>query len=143
MSKYNSKKITADGICFDSKDEYCYYEHLKVLKAKEKIINFELQPKYELIPKFTKDDIKYRAVTYTPDFMIYHLDGTNELIDVKGYSTQQGDLRKKLFNYTYKDIKLTWVARNLKYGVDGWIEYDELKKKRALVKKVKLDADKK
>ena len=137
MSKYNSQKCNSDGYPFDSRDEMLYYEYLKKLKAKGKILNFELQPTYELIPKFTKDDKKYRAITYTPDFMIYHLDGINELIDVKGYSTQQGDLRKKLFNYTYKDIKLTWVARNLKYGHDGWIEYEELKKKRAAAKKTK------
>lgn len=119
MSKYGSKKITIDGIAFDSKDEAKYYEYLKQLKAEEKILNYELQPKYELVPKFKKDGKTYRAVTYSPDFLIYHLDGSQELIDIKGFSTQQGELRKKLFDFKHPELKLTWLARNLKYGIDG------------------------
>lgn len=136
MSKYGSKKITIDGICFDSKDEAKYYETLKERMAKGEIRNFELQPKYTLVPGFKKNGKAYRAITYTPDFRIYHLDGTEELIDVKGFSTQQGELRYKLFNYFYKDLKLTWVARNLKYGDRyGFIDYFELNKIRREKKK--------
>lgn len=135
VSKYGSKKITIDGITFDSKDEAKYYEYLKQLKAEGKILNYELQPKYELVPKFKKDGKTYRAVTYSPDFLIYHIDGSQELIDIKGFSTQQGELRKKLFDYKYPELKLTWLARNLKYGTDGWIEYEILKKIRRENKK--------
>lgn len=136
MSKYKSEKITVDGIAFDSKDEAHYYELLKILKAKGEILNFELQPKYVLLEGFKKFNKKYGKLTYTPDFLIYHNDGTEELIDVKGYSTQQGELRKKLFDYKYPNLKLTWISRNLKYGDQyGWIEYGKLKKKRAESKK--------
>ena len=131
MSKYKSQKITIDGITFDSKDEARYYEYLKKRKAKGEILNFELQPKYVLIPSFKKDGKNYRAMTYTPDFLIYNLDGSEELIDVKGFSTQQGEIRKKLFDYKYPDLKLTWIARSLKVGDEhGWIEYSKLQKKR-------------
>lgn len=131
MSKYGSKKIVIDGISFDSKDEGKYYEYLKMLKTQGKILNFELQPKYTLIPGFKYFGKTRRAMTYTPDFRIYHLDGSEELIDVKGFSTQQGELRRKLFEYKYPDLKLTWIARSLKYGNEyGWIEYEELKKCR-------------
>lgn len=133
--KYKSEKIVVDGITFDSKDEARYYEYLKKKKAKGEILNFELQPKYVLIPGFKKNGKTYRPMTYTPDFLIYHLDGSEELIDVKGFSTQQGEIRRKLFDYKYPDIKLTWIARSLKYGVDGWIEYEELKKIRRENKK--------
>jgi len=125
MSKYNSKKVELDGITFDSKQEKMYYEYLKVRLENKEIISFELQPAYELIPKFTKFDKKYRACTYTPDYKITHIDGSIELIDVKGFSTQQGDLRKKLFDYNFPNLKLTWVQYVAKYG--GWCEYDELK----------------
>lgn len=135
-SKYKAEKINIDGITFDSKDEAKYYEYLKKRKAKGEILNFELQPKYELIAKFKKLGKSYRAATYSPDFIIYHIDGTEELIDVKGFSTQQGELRKKLFDSKFPELKLTWVARNLKYGdVDGWISYEELQKKRRENKK--------
>lgn len=136
MSKYKSQKITIDGITFDSKDEARYYEYLKKMKALGKIENFELQPEYELIPKFKKHGKSFRKTTYTPDFLIYHTDGSQELIDVKGFSTQQGELRKKLFEYKYPDVKLTWIARSLKFGDEyGWIGYEELQKKRRENKK--------
>lgn len=137
MSKYGSKKITIDGITFDSKDEAKYYLHLKERKAKGEVLNFELQPKYVLIPKFERRGKKYREITYSPDFLIYHLDETLEAIDVKGFSTQQGEMRKKLFEFVHGDkVKLTWVARNLKHGNEnGWIEYDQLKKVRRENKK--------
>ncbi|QRI52295.1 DUF1064 domain-containing protein [Clostridium botulinum] len=134
-SKYGAKKIVIDGITFDSKDEGKYYEYLKKLKSQEKILNFELQPKYELQPGFKKNGKTYRAITYAPDFLIYHLDGKEELIDVKGMSTQQGEMRRKMFDYKYPDLKLTWVARSLKYSSTGWIGYDELKKIRRENKK--------
>lgn len=135
-SKYRAKKITIDGYTFDSKDEGRYYEYLKKLKAKGKIVNFELQPKYELQPGFKKNGKTYRAITYAPDFLIYHLDGSEELIDVKGMSTQQGEMRRKMFDYKYPDLKLTWIASSYKFGdKDGWIEYEELQKKRRENKK--------
>ena len=51
-TKYNSNKIIIDGTKFDSKDEAKYYEYLKQMKFEGKILNFELQPKFILIPKF-------------------------------------------------------------------------------------------
>ncbi|MZK87416.1 DUF1064 domain-containing protein, partial [Clostridium beijerinckii] len=129
LSKYNSKKITVDGYTFDSMNESKYYKALLIRKSKGEIVNFEMQPKFTLIPGFKKQGKTFKAMTYTPDFLIYHNDGSEELIDVKGFSTQQGELRYKLFNYFYQDKKLTWVARNLKYGDKyGFIDYFELKK---------------
>ena len=136
MSKYNSKKTTIDGIAFDSKDEAKYYEVLKIKKSKGEIYNFELQPKFILIEGFKKGGKTYRQITYTPDFLIYHIDGTEELVDVKGMTTQQGELRIKLFHWKYRDKKLTILARNLKYGDKyGFIDFYELKKIRAKNKK--------
>lgn len=134
-SKYGAKKIVIDGIEFDSKDEGKYYEYLKKLKAQGKILNFELQPKYELQPSFKKYGKTHRAITYAPDFLIYHLDDSEELIDVKGTETQQGNMRRKMFDYKYPGLKLTWVARSLKYSPTGWIDYDQLKKIRKENKK--------
>lgn len=137
-TKYKSKKITVDGYTFDSIDESKYYHALLVRKARNEILNFEMQPKFILIPGYKKQGKVFRAMTYTPDFLIYHIDGSEELIDIKGFSTQQGELRYKLFNYFYQDKKLTWLARNLKYGDKyGFIDYFELKKIRGKNKKSK------
>jgi len=135
-NKYGNKNIIVDGIKFDSRDEARFYTYLMDCKAKEMIQNFELQPKYELQPKFKGVDGKsYQAITYTPDFFIYHLDGSVECIDVKtmGTATQQGELRKKMFIYKYPNVKLTWVSRHISRATFGgeWILYDDLKKQLA------------
>jgi len=145
-SKYGNNKITLDGITFDSRDESRFYNYLLNQKAEDKIINFYLQPKYELQPKFKGTDGKsYQAITYTPDFFVIHLDGSSECIDVKsmGTATQQGELRKKMFIYKYPKIKLTWVSRNIGRATFGgeWILYDELKKQLAKDKKNRKEAE--
>lgn len=138
MSKYLSRKTVVDGITFDSKDEAKYYEALKIRKYRGEIENFELQPKFTLVEGFKKDNKTYRAITYTPDFIIYHKDGSEEYIDVKGMTTQQGELRIKLFNHFYRDLKLSIVARNLKYGDEyGFIDYYELQKIRRKNRRIK------
>ena len=129
--KYNNNKITVDQIRFDSQEESRFYELLKRMKANGEILNFELQPKYLLQPAFKYNGKTVRAITYTADFLIYHNDGTEEVVDIKGMETQQGLMRRKMFWYKYPDLKLTWLSRSIKYGDEnGWIEYDALKRKR-------------
>lgn len=136
MSKYNNKKTMIDGIKFDSKDEAEYYLYLKDKKAKGEIKDFVLQQKFELQPKFKKFGVSERAITYTVDFAIYKWNGEVEYIDVKGFGTQQGEIKRKIFDYNFPE-KLTWVSKSKKYGVDGWIEYKELNKKKREAKKNK------
>lgn len=135
MSKYKNKKVVVDGVKFDSKHEAEYYLYLKRLKEEGRIKDFGLQHKFELQPSFKKYGKTHRAITYTVDFAIYHNNGDVEYVDVKGMETQQGIMRKKMFDYLF-DEKLTWVQRSIKYGDEnGWINYDDLKKKRKLAKK--------
>ena len=130
--KYFAKETIIDNIKFDSKDESKFYSYLKLMLKEKKIKSFSLQPKYELLPGFTKDGKKYQKITYSPDFLVIYPDDTVELIDVKGLSTQQGELRRKMFDYRYPDLKLTWIAMNIVHGNEyGWIEYGALKKIRA------------
>ena len=135
MSKYNADKCNCDGYHFDSHIEMKYYEHLKDIKAKELIMNFELQPRFTLQGKFTKDGKNYRMIEYVADFIIYHIDGTEEVIDVKGFAVETAKIKKKLFNYKYQNMKLTWICR---YG-GKWVDYDENIKARAKRKKAKND----
>ena len=103
-----------------------------MLKAKGEILNFELQPKFTLIESFKYKGKTVRAATYALDFLIYHLDGSEEYIDVKsmGTATQQGEFKFKLLKSQYPDMDFKWVCRNLKHGNEyGWIEYEELKQK--------------
>ena len=131
VSKYKSQSITLDGIRFQSKDEAKYYELLKRKKARGEILNFELQPKYVLQLGFTYFGKNVRPIHYIGDFLIYHLDGTEEVIDIKGYATAEALNKRKMMQYTHQNLKLTWLARSLKYGdADGWIDYDALKRRR-------------
>ena len=131
MAKYNNSKIVADGITFDSKEEYRYYELLKEKKEQGLIINFELQPKYLLQPSFKYSGKTIRAIHYIADFLIYHLDGTEEVIDIQGMAVPVALMKRKMMQYRYPELTLTWLSRSVKWGdTDGWIEYDELKKRR-------------
>lgn len=144
QTKYKSKKCVHDCIVFDSKDEMLYYIVLKQRLAEGAVKRFRCQPKLELIPAITLfDGTKQRPVTYTPDFYVEYVSGYRQYVDVKGFSTQQGELRRKLYNWLsvqesspVYNIPLQWVARNIKHGdADGFIDYDVLQKKRRDSKK--------
>ncbi len=105
QAKYNNKKTWIDGICFDSKKEADYYCSLKLLKAAGKIAGFCLQPEFVL----QEGDIEYRAITYRADFIIFNLDGTSKIIDVKGYKSQQWNRTKKMFDLKYPNLKLETI----------------------------------
>lgn len=135
-NKYNAKKVTVDGIQFDSQDESNFYLHLKELKRKGKLKDFELQPEYELLPKFVNAKGKtILPIKYKADFLLFHNDGTTEVVDVKGFETADFKLKKKLFEYKY-DQSLTLMCKAPQYLAPlEWVELDELKQIRKERKK--------
>ena len=131
MGKYNNDKTVNDGISFDSRSESLYYELLKRKKAQGEIVNYELQPTYLLQLAFKYNGKTVRSICYIGDFLVYHLDGTEEVVDIKGMATPVALMKRKMMQYRYPELKLTWLCRNIKRGdKDGWIEYEELKKRR-------------
>lgn len=121
MSKYNSVKIEVDGLKFDSKLEAKYYEQLKWLEANKQILFFRIQPRYMLQEAFEKNGKKYRRIDYKADFEIHKLDGTIEVVDVKGVETEAFKIKKKLFEKKYPH-KLSLITYSKIDG--GWIELD-------------------
>lgn len=118
ISKYGAKKIIVDGIIFHSKMEADFYLELKHQKQLGNIVDFELQPKYELQPKFTKMGKNIRKIEYIADFLVTHIvDGVERqtVVDVKGFSKDSTFLiKKKMFDYCYQNIELvciTWYGR--------------------------------
>ena len=103
QNKFKNKKIIIDGIKFDSKKEGYYYVYLKELEKTNKISNLQLQVKYELQPKFKRDNKTYRSITYIADFA-YEENGKTVVIDVKGFKTDVYKLKKKLLLYNYPNI---------------------------------------
>jgi Protein of unknown function (DUF1064) len=134
MSKYNSKKVELDNHIFDSQLEARYYQQLKWLQEHEQILFFRLQPRYLLQEAFEKDGKKFRRIDYLADFEVHHLDGSIEVIDIKGMETEAFKLKRKLFEKKYPH-KLSLITYSKIDG--GWIELDQLKKNRKLRKAVK------
>lgn len=136
-------------VTFDSEDEADYYYCLKDEFDAGRITKIVLHPRLELFPKFVDGGgMNQIAMVYTPDFYVDYADGRREYVDVKGMSTEAGDLRRKLYNYLafgkcapireFAGIPLRWVSTSFKYGnADGWIDYDELQQIRANNRKAK------
>ena len=137
MSKYKNTEIVVDDITFDSKAEANYYMQLKWLKDQKQIKDFELQPKFLLQESFKKNGKTFRKIEYTADFKILNLDGSIEIIDIKGFTTPLFSIKQKLFEKKYPH-KLTLLTHVKKFG--GWIEIDEYKKLKRAEKRKKGDA---
>ena len=133
MSKYKAKKVEYKGIVFDSKVECEYYQYLESRLHIDGYDYIQVQPRFELIPKFGKQ----RKTEYIADFALYFETELIEVIDVKGMATDTAKLKAKLFRYKYPDVKLTWIWKAPKYTGEQWITYEDLIKARRERKKAK------
>lgn len=76
------------------------------------IKDLELQPTFELIPTFKKDEKTYRKTTYKADFKYYDKEKNKTIVeDTKGFLTDIYKLKKKLFEYTYKDLQIIEIKK--------------------------------
>ena len=113
MSKYHNKKITIDGITFDSKKEANRWYELCLLERAGRIQHLERQKVFELIP--TQREIlpeldRYgnhkigrvieRPVKYIADF-VYYENGKMVVEDVKGLRTDVYTIKRKLMLQKY------------------------------------------
>lgn len=110
-NKYNNKITTIGDKTFDSKAEANYYLILVDKKTKGEILDFELQPVFLLQDKFRKNGKGFRKIEYKADFKVIHLDGKEEIIDVKGVKTKEFAIKWKLFEYKYPDLSLTLIEK--------------------------------
>lgn len=121
--KFISKKVTMDGIEFDSKTEALYYKHLQRDPAVKEI---ELQPEFQIIEPYQvvckrcggsgkrtspktgnlinctlchgKCKRDKSGAKYTADFKVTYIDGYVEICDIKGGPvTRDFPLRRRLF----------------------------------------------
>lgn len=100
-SKYGNKKVEIDNHVFDSIAEARYYTQLKLQERAKDILFFRLQPRYRLQDPFEKNGVKHRAIDYVSDFEVHHVDGSIEVIDVKGMQTQVFKIKQKMFEKKY------------------------------------------
>lgn len=98
--KYGNRKITRDGLTFDSIKEYRRWCELSLLERAGEITDLERQVKYVIIPaqyapdtvtahgKIKRGKLLERECAYVSDFR-YQMDGETVVEDVKGYKDGQ------------------------------------------------------
>lgn len=120
-NKYYSKKISADGMIFDSKKEFKRWNELRILEKSGQIRDLKRQVKYVLIPAQREPDtigpkggIKHgrlleREVAYIADFTyVENLPFADEadtgvlvVEDTKGMRTKDYIIKRKLMLYIH------------------------------------------
>ena len=89
--KFKAQRTEADGIKFASKREARRYEELKLLKQSGEVIFFLRQIPFD-IGGGTKHFI---------DFMEFWADGSVKFVEVKGYDTPSGKMKRKIVEGLY------------------------------------------
>lgn len=111
MAKYHSKKITRDGITFDSIKEYRRWSELVLLERAGQVSDLQRQVKFVLLPAqyrqlFDKKAHRWknrcveREVCYIADF-VYQQDGKTIVEDTKGFKTKDYIIKRKLMLYIH------------------------------------------
>ena len=96
-SKYRSKKVTVNGITFDSKKEATRYQELLLLERAGQIRGLERQVKFELIPsQKINGKVVERACSYIADFVYYDSENNYIVEDTKGFRTSDYIIKRKL-----------------------------------------------
>ena len=96
INKFFNRKTGVDGILFDNAREAARYKVLKEMQKRGEITALELQPKYELLPKFYYRGQCVRKVVYIADFAYMTKNGQKVIEDVKGFLTKDYKIKKKL-----------------------------------------------
>lgn len=111
-SKYGNRKVTRNGVTYDSKKEADRHAVLKLMERGGLIYNLNRQVKYVLIPAQYEPDVMgvgghvkkgkllEREVSYVADFT-YTENGRLVVEDVKGYRTPEYKIKRKLMLYLH------------------------------------------
>lgn len=111
-SKYGSRKVTRDGITFDSVKEYRRFCELTLLQRAGSITELQRQVEFVLIPAQKEPDtVGVRggvkkgktielAVKYVADF-VYKENGKTVVEDTKGFKTKDYIIKRKLMLWVH------------------------------------------
>ena len=101
-SKYGAKKVTIDGITFDSRKEANRWLELSSLERAGKVSNLQRQVKFELLPsQRVNGKVVERAVNYMADF-VYEENGHKVVEDTKGFKTPEYIIKRKLMLWVHQ-----------------------------------------
>ena len=109
INKYHAKKVTVNGITFDSQREARRYKELLLLERAGKISALQRQARFTLIPTqrefsceigkngcFKKGKVLERPVIYVADFVYENEQGAQVVEDTKGMKTPEYIIKRKL-----------------------------------------------
>ena len=111
-SKYTSRKVSCDGITFDSLKEARRFRELRLLETAGEISELQTQVQFVLIPaQYEPDSIGKRGgvnrgkliereCCYVADF-VYTKDGKQVVEDTKGFRTTDYIIKRKLMLYMH------------------------------------------
>ncbi len=109
-NKYHAKKVTVNGIKFDSKLEANRWLELKLMEKAGRISNLRRQVEFVLQPSFRKNGKTIRKISYFADF-VYIENGFTIIEDTKGIKTDVFRLKKKLFEYKFPELTIKEVTK--------------------------------
>ena len=98
MSKYHAKKVTVNGITFDSKREADRWAELQILQRAGAISQLKRQVRFDLVPTQQGE----RGVSYYADFTYLTKSGDFVVEDAKGYKTPEYIIKRKLMLWIHK-----------------------------------------
>ena len=100
-NKYGSRKVTRDGMTFDSQKEYRRFCELRLLERAGKVTDLQRQVKFELIPsQRIGGKVVEKACTYVADF-VYTENGRKVVEDTKGFKTKDYIIKRKLMLWVH------------------------------------------
>lgn len=115
-SKYGSRKVTVDGVTYDSVKEYRRFKELSLLEKAGTISELEHQRRYKLVPAQYESYARYgkrgqrlkdgkrcieQAVFYVADFAYIDENGNHVVEDTKGFKTKDYIIKRKLMLWVH------------------------------------------
>lgn len=89
--KFGAIRTELDGIKFPSKLEAKWYEHFKLKQVAGEVLFFLRQVPLHLSG----------GVRYVIDFLVFNVDGSCRFVEVKGFDTAMGKMKRKLAEAAY------------------------------------------
>lgn len=125
MGRFYSKKVTKNGITYDSQTEYEFECYLKENKERLGIEEIQRQIKFILMDKFRDLEGKMvRDITYIADYVLTMNDGSTEIVDCKGSKAtieETFKIKYKLMKNRYREFRYRIVIKD-KNNKGKWLD---------------------
>ena len=101
MSKYGNKRVTVDGIRFDSIREANRWQELRLMERAGVVRDLQRQVPFELIPAQRVGGRQLKPIRYIADFSYLDERGNRVIEDAKGVQTPVYRIKKRMLLWLY------------------------------------------